>query len=249
MKTQLQPLTLFILRSFAMIQIMVFVVSCHQESPEAIEDIPKTTNSEPWCVEGINELRRGDILVRPNLNIWPGTATLANGKNFGHAAIVVKGFKHNNMDSLLMGTTIVESIAKEVPKALQVREIAGLVYHKFDALNNVNFDHTKKGSRYRLRLPLTEEQIDKMIDFALHQKGDSSSWHAAKYIPLNERADTLRNFDSNTSWYCSLLVWSSVYYATGIDIDCTAGYMVYPNDLIASPAFCNNEDHIGRARF
>lgn len=239
----------FILRAVMLIQGSLFLVSCHTSPTKVVESSATATNNSPWCVEGIHELRRGDIIVRPNLNIWPRTATLANGKNFGHAALVVKGFTSSNMDSLLMGSIIVESIAKDVPKALQVREVAGLAYHKFDALNNVNFDHTKKGSRYRLRLPLTDQQIDKMIDFALHQKGDSSSWHAAKLIPSENIADTTRNFDSNTSWYCSLLVWSSVYYATEIDIDCNAGYMVYPNDLIASPAFYNTEKHTGRARF
>lgn len=244
-----QRSVLFIFRFFSTLFVFVNIASCSSPSTKTEENSTVNLHNMPWSIEGIDEFRRGDIIVRPNLNIWPGTATVANGKNFGHAALVVKGFKSSNMDSLLMGTTIVESIAKDVPKALQVREIAGLVYHQFDALSNVNFDHTKKGTRYRLRLPLNDQQIDKMIDFALHQKGDSSSWHAAKFVPSHDIADTLRNFDSNTSWYCSLIVWNSVYYATGIDIDCNAGYMVYPNDLIASPTFFNTKEHIGRARF
>lgn len=203
-----------------------------------------------FCVDGIEDFKRGDIIVRPNLNLLPGSSQLIGGQNFGHAALVVKGFRHNNIDSLLSNTIIVESIAKDVSQAFQVREIAALTHHQLDAFNNVNFDGSKTGNRYRLRLNLTDEQIDSVIGFAIAQKGDFSSWNAAKRLPSAfstgksavERAD-------NSHWYCSLLVWQSVIASTGLDADVNGGYMVYPNDLINSPLFDNTAVHTGRARF
>lgn len=209
-----------------------------------------TEKLELFCVEGIEDFKRGDIIVRPNLNLLPGSSQLIGGQNFGHAAIVVKGFRHNNIDSLLMNTIIVESIAKDVSQAFQVREIAALAHHQLDAFNNVNFDGSKAGNRYRLRLSLTDQQIDSLIGFALAQKGDFSSWNAAKRLPSSFKAgqSAIERAD-NSHWYCSLLVWQSVNASTGLDADVNGGYMVYPNDLINSPLFDNTPTHTGRARF
>ncbi|MFH1120950.1 MAG: hypothetical protein V1775_14125 [Bacteroidota bacterium] len=196
------------------------------------------------------ELKKGDIIVRPNMNLLPGTAFVANGKNFGHAALVVKGYKHTNPDSLLAGTIIVESIAKDVPAAFQVREIKAMVTNRILSFDNHNFDKRYKSHRYRLRLPLSEGQIDSIVDFALGQKGRLSSWNASKYFPLenNENLST-GNLLKNETWYCSLLVWQSYLNVTGIDLDPNGGYMVYPNDLISSRLFDSLPDGQGRIRF
>lgn len=208
----------------------------------------RTGESDSIKVETITELLPGDILVRPNLNILPGTAIVPGGIDFGHAAIVVKGNKHNNIDSLLAGATIVESIARDVPNAIQVREIAAFRQSNFNAFNNINFGRKYAGNRYRLRLQLPQSAIDSILAFALEQKGDLSSWNATKRYPESPITDNLvhagyrKNWADNSTWYCSLLVWQSVYFVTGIDLDPNGGYMVYPNDLIKSKYFNRLQD-------
>lgn len=196
------------------------------------------------------ELKRGDILVRPNINLLPGTAFVANGKNYGHASLVVKGYKHTNPDSLLAGTVIIESIAKDVPAAFQVREVPALVTHPVLSFDNHNFDRRYQSNRYRLRLPLSEGQIDSIVSFALSQKGKLSSWNASKYFHSgdNENASA-GNLLKNETWYCSLLVWQACYNITGLDLDPNKGYMVYPNDLISSGYFDSLPGGEGRVRF
>jgi hypothetical protein len=236
---------------FSMTYLVLLSSSCENPDREASVLHSNQRNEEViWCVDGVGELLRGDILVRPNLNLLPGTSSVSDGRNFGHAALVIKGFKHSNPDSLLAGAVIVESIAKDVSKEFQVREIHALAHHKLDAFNNVNFDASKTGNRYRLRLQLTEEQIDAIVAFAMQQKGDFSSWNASKRLPPSSRVNEISTeWADNSHWYCSLLVWQSVLAVTGTDLDPNKGYMVYPNDLIHSPYFFNKGTHVGRARF
>lgn len=196
------------------------------------------------------ELKRGDILVRPNLNLLPGSSFVANGKNFGHAALVVKGYKHTNVDTLLAGAVIVESIAKDVPAAFQVREINAMVSSRMEAFDNHNFGNSYVSNRYRLRLQLSKTQVDSIVDFALSQKGKLSSWNASKYFPVAPEQQTVAgSLMKNETWYCSLLVWQSFLNVTGIDLDPNGGYMVYPNDLINSPYFDQLPEGEGRIRF
>jgi len=196
------------------------------------------------------ELKKGDILVRPNLNILPGTSAVDGGKNYGHAAIVVKGFRHWHPDSLLAGTIIIESIAKDVPAEFQVREIKALVSSRMESFDNHNFDNRYQGHRYRLRLPLSDEETDSISAFAKSQKGKLSSWNASKYFPAKaENNNKTSALLKNETWYCSLLVWQSVFNVTGIDLDQSGGYMAYPNDLINSPYFNSLPDGEGRLRF
>lgn len=231
---------------FLFFALACLLVSCDHREDESV--FSKTENPANWCVEGVTELRRGDILVKPNLNIFPGTSFLGGGTSFGHAALVVRGYSHPDPDSLLAHAITVESIAKDVPQEYQVREIAALTHHKFDAFNNTNFDKTNTGRRYRLRLNLTEQQIDSIVEFALRQKGDFSSWNAMKSLPDAHGKNT-NDWADNNCWYCSLLVWQSVLKVTGLNLDPNGGYTVFPNDLINSPLFNNDGTHIGRARF
>ncbi|HMM12728.1 MAG TPA: hypothetical protein PKE03_11600 [Bacteroidales bacterium] len=208
-----------------------------------------------FAIEGVNEFLPGDIIVRPNANILPGTARIPGGQLFGHAAMVIRGFRADQTDSLLANTIIIESIARDVQPGFQVRESPALAFHERDAFNNVNFSEKYSGNRYRLRLSWTESELDSLIAFLKAQKGDVSTWNAAKRFPGHPFADSLvrigqrSNWADNSHWYCSLLVWQAVYYVKGIDLDPNGGYMVYPNDLIASPMFDNKPGHTGRARF
>lgn len=233
----------------------VGLLSCHDrgKNSEGSPDLTKEnnrlpSNEIPFCYEGITELKRGDFIVKPNLNILPGSSHIPEGYLFGHAALVIKGAIHNNSDSLLAHVQIIESIARDVPRAFQVREIAGYTVKADPALNNTNFGPAFKNRRYRLRLNLTESQIDSIIRFALKQKNDFSNWNASKSYAVNQAANRQvqlgerENWADNSHWYCSLLIWQSVLYVTGIDLDPNGGFQVYPNDLINSHYFDNTPD-------
>lgn len=243
-----KPLLLFCLTT------LILGLGCCRE--QAAREDPSTSVQDPqimpFAAEGIHDLRRGDIIVKPNLNIFPGTSFINNGVGFGHAALVVSDYSHENMDSLLAGVVIIESIAKDVPVEFQVREIRGLVKNKSAAFNNTNFNSRYQGNRYRLRLALTENQIDSIIAFAKAQKMDYSAWNSTKSFRNDSTFSATsqrKNWADNNSWYCSLLVWQSVYYVTHIDLDPNHGYMVYPNDLINSTFFDNTRENQGRTKF
>lgn len=227
----------------------LFLYGC-SEAP-----IPESENTNPASTLIFKpgdtlELKKGDILVRPNLNILPGTSPVNGGKNYGHAAIVAKGFRHWHPDSLLAGTIIIESIAKDVPAEFQVREIKALVSNRMESFDNHNFGNRYQGHRYRLRLPVSDKEKDSIIVFARSQKGKLSSWNASKYFPAKaENKNATSALLKNETWYCSLLVWQSVFNVTGLDIDHSGGYMAYPNDLINSRYFDSLPDGEGRLRF
>ncbi|NLN95337.1 MAG: hypothetical protein GX128_04115 [Bacteroidales bacterium] len=242
------PLAYFLL-------IIAIFTFCNEKHPELF-DLSDKKSVIDNCAEGVNELRPGDILVRPNLNFLPGSAIVPGGSGFGHAAIVISYYNHDNPDSLLANTTIIESIAKDVPVAYQIREIKALANSRVLAFRNQNFDNRYSGNRYRLRLNLPQSTIDSIIEFTRSQKGKASAWNAAKRFEGHLYANELVNnglrkdWSDNTHWYCSLLVWQAVLKYTGIDLDPNGRYMVYPNDLIASPVFDSiGGDFIGRARF
>lgn len=204
-----------------------------------------------WCIEGINELRKGDILVVSNGNYLPETTELGSGILFGHAALVTEGFAHENIDSLLSNVTIIELTGLHIHPQFQLREIKGLVNHEFAGLRSDSFSSKRKGLRYRLRLNITQEQIDKIVDFSRAQLGDDYSWNAMKRFENNSDPNdsSLYGWADNSVWNCTLIIWQAVYYVTSIDIDFNKGFFVYPNDMIAHPAFDNTTTHVGRARF
>lgn len=235
---------------------LIITCSCSgkQDEDNSLYRYPVKTEI-PLAYEGINELRKGDIIVKPNLNILPGTAFISEGWGFGHAAIVTRGAINSHPDSLLKQTIIFESHARDVPQFHQLREISGHVLHPDPAFCNTNFSPRYTGSRYRLRLNIEENQIDAIIDFVRSQKGSYSSWNAMKRFPgmpgIEKMVeDGIRdNWADNTHWYCSLLVWQAVMYITGIDLDANGGYYVYPSDLIASPYFDNTPEFKARVKF
>jgi hypothetical protein len=206
----------------------------------------------PWAYEGVDELIPGDILVKPNINLFPNTAFVARGWRFGHAAIVSAGAKHSNPDSLLAACRIIESDPLNANPLLQVREVSGLVKNAETFGHYNSFGPHFTGNRYLLRLNIPEAQKDSIIAFLRTQLDKESSWNAIKSFPqsTNTAEDSLRrNWADNSHWYCSLLVWQAVYYVTGIDLDSNGGVYVYPNDLIRSPYFDNTADFKARSRF
>lgn len=239
--------------------VMIILVSCqdYKKDGKSIPHVEKNTPDEsipglPFSYEGITELQKGDFIVKPNLNILPGTSLVPNGYFFGHAAIIIKGATHEDADSLLSGAILIESTARDLPPGSQIRETAGYGVRKNPVLHNDSFGPAFRGRRYRLRLNLTDSQIDSIIAFIAQQKNDTSTWAAQKSYPGNPLSDSLvnighkKNWADNSYWYCSLLIWQSVLYVTGIDLDPNGGHHVYPNDLINSPYFNNTTDGIKR---
>lgn len=238
-----------LLRLFS-ISILICCFSCNSKNNN-IQYSNSLHENIPFAIEGLSETKRGDIIIRPNVNFLPGSANIPNGANFGHAAIVTKGFKHSNIDTLLMNTIIIESMAANVPQAFQVREGFALNYAEHPIERCVSFSEKFEGNRYLLRSYLPEIQIDSIIAFALSQKGDISNWSATKRFKdgCNKTDSCKSNWADNNHWYCSLLVWQAYLYVTGIDFDVNGGYYIYPNDLLANPLFNNTNDKQHRFRF
>ncbi|MCK5840014.1 MAG: hypothetical protein KAG99_09195 [Bacteroidales bacterium] len=251
MQSRLQFLVFF----FLQILFVFWSVSCNNSAFENGNQSTQVNNIEPepsyetkWCYEGITEFKRGDLIVKPNINILPGSAIISNGVGFGHAAIVTSGFKHENIDTLMANIVIIESVALDVPKAFQIREISGYIENESVEYNNTGFGPKKTGTRYRLRYNFSDNQIDSIIQFIREQKNDYSNWNAMKRFPESSLPDSLiidagkKNWADNSHWYCSLLIWQPALFVTGIDLDPNGGYYVYPNDLISSHYFDNTVD-------
>ncbi len=246
------------LKSLLLLTLTV-LFACHdrhnENDPGFYEGSSTTDSSIVYEYEGISELRKGDILVKPNVNLLPGSAFIEGGWGYGHAAIVTIGAQHNHPDSLLAMSFIFESHARPVRRFHQLRELQAYVISDDPVLHNDNFGPQYSGNRYRLRLNIPESQVDSIISFVRSQKGSYSSWNAMKRFPGTPHLEELvkqgkrENWADNSHWYCSLLVWQAVLFVSGIDLDPNGGYYVYPNDLIASPYFNNTADFKGRTRF
>lgn len=245
---------------FLIVYFAILLVSCRMKEHEdrfapGSETIKAQIEAAVWAHEGISVLRKGDIIVKPNLNILPGTSFVEGGWGYGHAAIVTVGAENMPPDSLLAACMIFESHSRPVHRIHQLREVPGFVISDNPAIHNNTFASRFAGNRFRLRLNISESQVDSIIAFVRSQKGNYSSWNAMKRFPESPEVEVLvsegkrANWADNTHWYCSHLIWQSVFYVTGIDLDPNGGFFVYPSDLIASPWFDNTRDFEGRARF
>lgn len=175
------------------------------------------------------ELKRGDILVRPNSNWLAGTEFVQNGNNFGHAVIVLKGARGNNWEEVLSQSEIFESNSRDVPEEFQLRKVAAYVPGNDLRYSNDSFGSKHAGRRYRLRPPLSEAQIDSVVSYIELQDDGVSSWRAQK--------NTSNAVLDKHYWYCSLLIYQAFKDVLNIDLDANGGLIVFPNDLIAHPLF------------
>jgi len=186
----------------------------------------------------------GDILARPNLNWLPGSSKVSSGRNFGHAAIVVRGATGNNPDEALQKALVVEAFLFDQAtrrfvfrKEKQVRLAPAVI----------SFGTRFSGIRYRLRMPLDLQQQEMLVLFLNTQVGKCryKVFSDTQDCP-GEKMQTDSPPATDCGWNCATLAWYSLCYAAGINIDFNQGSFVYPNDIINSPKFNSSE---GRMRF
>jgi hypothetical protein len=224
-------------------------ISNVEEHNENLQIIEEFQFPEDTLIQ-LTELRPGDILVKPNMNWFPGTAMVNGGKGFGHVALVIKGGKDTNTMRLLEKIEIFESQARDVPEEFELRTAKGYLEGADFRFANVTFGLENAGFRYRLRFPMTSAQCDSIIQFVLSQDSDKSCWRAQKTLPEILEGNQKPAFQDKKIWYCSLLIWQAFYEVLGIDLDPNGGIMVYPNDVISSSNFRNDSiDHQKRVRF
>jgi len=202
---------------------------------------------------GINELLPGDIIVRANNNWLPGSAFVPGGYSFGHAAIVIRGARHPDPDTLLASVLVMESNSRDVAPEQQVRIVPGYYVDPDPDLSNLSFGPKYAGIRYRLRMPLTPVERDSLIAFLLRQDPCNSSWRAIKDEGRGMKDEGRGSRDEGRgtkdegrgssseqrNWYCTLIIRGAFLHVKGIDLDANRGWVVYPNDVIASPWFDN----------
>lgn len=190
------------------------------------------------------ELRKGDILVRPNWGWLPGSFPAPEGRKFGHVAVVAEGALGNSVDEALKKAKVIEALFYDqatkkfqFSKKDQVRETTAYV----------SFGEKFKGIRYRLRLELTNAQADSLICFLHNQLNGGYSILSLKKRAsrIDERKKYLQD-TKNENWHCAALVWEAFYLAKGVDIDANRSLFVYPADIVASPLFDLPD---GRVRF
>jgi len=188
----------------------------------------------------LRELEPGDILIKPNMNWFPGTATVNGGRGFGHAVLVIEGGKDTNTIRLLEKVKIFESQARDVPEEYELRSSQGYLEGTDFRFANITFGRQNEGFRYRLRFPMTTSQRDSIINFVLSQDPDKSCWRAQKVLDERYNGSQKPAFHDKQIWYCSLLIWQAFYEILGVDLDANGGIMAYPNDIISSPYFEND---------
>lgn len=192
---------------------------------------------EPVQENTFFELKKGDILLRPNSDNLPGSITIPYGRMYGHAAIVTEGAKGRTINEALKKAKVVEALFFDQAtrkfqwkKTNQIREGSAIV----------SFGNRFKGIRFRLRTDITSEQADEMVWFAKNQLDGGYN-----ILSLKRKESNLGEI-KNENWHCATLVWDAYYHTMGIDLDANGGIFIYPSDIIANPVF-NNPD--GRIRF
>jgi hypothetical protein len=237
---------------FPHILVVIFVFAgCIRNSDEFKDEISefkteqiRDLNTVPIPLSKINELKKGDIIIKPNSNLIPGSCQVYGGADFGHAAIVVKGSHDDDILQLLSRTLIFESQARDMEAEYQLRLVNAYSENIDPHLKNNSFDLFQTGYRYRLRPKLKEAETDSLISWILAKDPGISSWHAIKKFNPNGKNEKK---PENQHWYCSLLIWQAFHDVLGIDLDPNGGFYVFPNDLICSPYF-NNTDSASDCR-
>lgn len=227
-----------ILFFFSIIAFSFFALFCSKSSPQ------KVLNSGVPLDGYVFELRSGDILVRPNWSWLPGSCDLFKGRVFGHVAIVTEGATGHTPDEALEKAKVIEAILfDQATRRFQ--------FHKSDQLINrkalISFGPRFKGLRYRLRMNLTEIEVNAIRQFLVNQlQGGYNILSLKKHFgSKNDKEYALSHIKQN-SWHCATLAWEAFYLVKDLDIDANQGLAIYPNDILASKYFDLPD---GRIRF
>ncbi len=180
-------------------------------------------------VQVLTELKRGDILVKPNHNWLPGTVWVEGGNGFGHAAVVLEGVTGSSTIEVLSNAVIFESHARDVPDEFQLRRTKAYQPGTDFRTDNITFAPVRVGVMYRLRFNISASEIDTMLSYIERQDNGLSSWRSMK---SEFQAANGGTSNRRTYFYCSHLIREAFLHATGKDMDANGGLIVYPNDLI-----------------
>jgi hypothetical protein len=200
-------------------------------------DVNTAFNLEPVAENSFFELKKGDILVRPNSDRLPGSCNIPYGRRYGHVALVTEGATGRTVSEALEKAKVVEALFFDQAtrkfqwkKTNQIREGSAIV----------SFGNRFKGIRFRLRTNITGEQADEMVQFARNQLNGGYNILSLKRKELD--SSKIKDED----WHCATLVWEAYFLTLGLDLDANSGIFIYPSDIIANPVF-NQPD--GRVRF
>jgi hypothetical protein len=181
------------------------------------------------------ELRKGDILVRPNWAGLPGSCSIRNGRKYGHVAMVTEDATGKTVEEALSKASVVEALffdqgtrKFQFNRKDQIRERNAII----------SFGERFKGIRYRLRMDLTADQTEKMIQFLRNQLdcGYNLLSFKKQFESASERESALKKM-KNSDWHCATIIWEAFYLTSDMDIDANGGIFIYPADIIASKYF------------
>jgi len=179
------------------------------------------------------ELRKGDILIRPNNGWLPGTIAIPEGRKYGHVGVVVEGATGTSVEETLKKALIIEALFFD-------QKTKKFLIHPNEQIRVepawTSFGHKFKGIRYRLRVPLSATQTDSLCSLLKSQLDASYN-----IISLKKKSSAFtgkKNTGMNRdSWHCATLTWSVFYAVANLDIDGNGGILIYPGDIIGSKLF------------
>lgn len=197
---------------------------------------PEKTTWEGACqvakYDSTFELKKGDILVRPNWNWFPGTDKVPKGRIVGHLGIVVKGAIGRNLEAALDSTQIIESFIFD-------QKTRSFIFGQKDKVRqrpaSISFNKKFKGIRYLLRYPLTIGQADSLSLFLNDAKGGDYNLFSFKSSDKLKFLDNIKR--NQVTWNCVSLVWAAYKTVVNVDLDANGGYFLFPNDVLCSAVF------------
>jgi hypothetical protein len=190
--------------------------------------------------DSLFDLKRGDILVRPNMKWLPGSIPIPGGRKYGHVAVVIEGSAGPSAEEALKKARVVEALFYDqktkrflIKGEDQIREESAWI----------SFGSKFKGIRYRLRIPLTEKQSENICFFLRSQLGAHYNILSLKHSTEKIGQSILTSANRKT-WQCATLTWVSFFNATGLDIDGNGGVLIFPSDIIGSQVFDKDRNRI-----
>jgi len=180
-----------------------------------------------FTMKGVAEkyivVEAGDILVRPNSNMLPGSSDRFWGGLTGHVALVVKGGAFSSLDENMGGIEVVEArLFNKNPFSYKNRIVRNRAV--------VHFGKKYYGRRYLLKMHINEERIKYVNSFIQKEKDK-------KYNLFSSKEDT-------NTYNCATFVRRLILVTKNYDIDCNKGKIIFPNDIINNSLFDTPNDRV-----